>query len=415
MSVTGQRKVTCVLMLAASFCTTASVVAQPMLLPPGPPVAPSGRFGVRTEINSLPYVIAAPGSYYLSGDLFMPGPGPGITIFASNVTIDLMGFGLFGIGGGPGDDAIVSPFGAINVTVHNGFVNGWGGAGISLLDDSRVSNVTVAFNGAAGVSVGPHSIVRDVISVVNFGDGIVLSFNSKLTNGVTAFNGGNGVTAFFGAHISDSMSSFNTGSGFSTGPGCVLIGSVALQNGASGFDLVDSNRATDCVAAFNGFSFGGDGFTLGPAGNILGGCAAYNNAMNGFSAPLIPVPPPGNSVHDCIAVFNGFGFGAGDGFSGFKAVIQCTADVNVSNGILTFMGGHVLRNTIEGNHVSFNGLAGIDTSIAAPPGNFVAANRSHLNGLVPGYLFPVGIDTTAAVVIGPGVFPGAVLMGNVEY
>ena len=53
----------------------------------------------RTPISSLPFTIAAAGSYYLTGNL-TGGAGGGITIGASGVTLDLMGYELVG---GTGD------------------------------------------------------------------------------------------------------------------------------------------------------------------------------------------------------------------------------------------------------------------------------------------------------------------------
>src|SRR5262245_25177380 len=66
----------------AWLITATSALAQPSLLPPGPPTAPSGRMGPRTEIRTIPYTIVAPGSYYLASTLTPTVAGAAITISA---------------------------------------------------------------------------------------------------------------------------------------------------------------------------------------------------------------------------------------------------------------------------------------------------------------------------------------------
>ena len=85
-------------------------------------VIPVGRPAVGTKITSLPYTIWTPGYYYFTGNLSR-GSGPGITINADNVTLDLMGFALIG----PADN---NGFGIIwgtqnNIEVRNGTLTGW--------------------------------------------------------------------------------------------------------------------------------------------------------------------------------------------------------------------------------------------------------------------------------------------------
>jgi hypothetical protein len=160
-----------------------------------------------------------------------------------------------------------------------------------------------------------------------------------------------------------------------------------------------SVRAADCAASLNGFgTIVGDGFLLLGDASIAGGCAAYNNSDCGFQGG--PPLTPGSSVHDCIAEFNGFVSGVGDGFNGLIEVVDCTATNNLDSGIETGTGGHVVRNTcrmnlaagisatgdgnvIEQNNLNYNGVIGIDTTLnPGPGGNFIAGNRAHFNGYV---------------------------------
>lgn len=439
MTTSDGRGIAAALLAGAVLFGSAPALAQPSLTPPGPPVAPSGRMGVRTEITALPYVVAASGSYYVSQTLIQVGPAPGIMISASNVTIDLMGFGLLGAGF-PGSDGItIAPGAFSNVTIHDGYVMGWGGTGLNLagapgpVSNVHVFNVMAAGNFTDGISVGPQSIVREVIASNNTGVGIRLDRVSKLTNGIAAANGSTGIVAGAECHISDSVAANNGAQGIMLGMSSVLIGSVTNENAMNGVVMVVSCRVTDCVASMNGFGGGfGSGFNDGGGGaNILGGCAAYNNFDSGF-ASFPAAGAPATSAHDCIASFNGFGSGLGDGFENLRSVSGCTANGNADNGIETFYGGHVYRNTCEGNggngiaafsdgnvieqnNVVGNGLVGIDTTFnPGPGGNLFTGNRAHANGAGT-YAFIIGVDTYGAIFAGPGIIAAGGAMLNVSY
>jgi hypothetical protein len=404
--------------LAIVLLTATSALAQPMLFPPGPPTAPSGRMGVRTQITTLPYVIATPGSYYLSTNLTQSVPGDGISISSDNVTLDLMGFTLAGAGFAGSNAIGLAPGAFSNITIRNGYVTAWGADGIALGGATRVTveNVVAVSNVGVGIAVGMQSTVRDCTAALNGATGITLASDCKLRNSTSCSNSANGVLVGPDCHLSNVVANDNTGDGIGLGPSSTLVASVTSGNGNNGVMFTMSVRITDCTSGFNGFMTGtGDGFFAPgpPGGSILGGCTAFNNAEHGYSAG--PGPIGGNagaSVHDSFASFNGFITGGGDGFNNFRAVVQCTSNNNSGDGIETAAGGHVYRSTcesngangilatadgnvIEQNNVAFNTLAGIMTVV---PGNMVAANRSHLNA--PPYALAVG--TTAWAIIGPG-------------
>ena len=73
------------------------------------------------------------GSYYLAGNLSIAG-GSGITVNASNVTIDLAGFEVAGTGGSTG---VVIGTGISNVTIRNGTIRNWSSHGIDGAGNSR--------------------------------------------------------------------------------------------------------------------------------------------------------------------------------------------------------------------------------------------------------------------------------------
>src|SRR5580658_2583235 len=78
------------------------VLAQGALGPPGSPT-PTMKSLDQIEpcipISSLPYTILSAGSYYVTTNLVGVSAQSGITIFSGDVTVDLKGFTLTGVGG----------------------------------------------------------------------------------------------------------------------------------------------------------------------------------------------------------------------------------------------------------------------------------------------------------------------------
>jgi len=410
-----------------------SAMAQPSLTPSGPPTSPSGRFGVRTEIKSLPYIVTIPGSYYLSASLSPAIAGDGITIMTSNVTIDLMGFTLAAAPGASNGIYVPPPPPGTeikNIRVENGFVTGWGAAGVDLYnaDNNHIFNVNATENGGDGIRVGNLSDLNDVIACCNLFNGVTTKERCKLSNCLACCNSMNGVVTVGNCHVDNTVAILNGFNGLALGLRAVVIGCVANDNSLSGVFVAGASRVTDCTADGNGFgSATGDknGFTIAGGGNILGGCAAHNNFNNGFEG--LP-GPGGSSVGECIAVMNGFGSipGGGNGFKDFRSVMQCTANNNFGNGIQTESGGHIVRNTcesngflgiavfadgnvVENNNVVSNPAGGIAVGVG---GNLVAANRAHANGL-PQYSFAAG--NTTGPIFGPGVLAAGAATNNVIY
>lgn len=98
----------------------------------------------RIAISSLPYSIAASGSYYLTKNL--TSDSDGILITASDVTLDLNGFTVQGSSAQAIHDGIriegADGAAVENVTVLNGSIRGFGNAlELSFADISHVSNI----------------------------------------------------------------------------------------------------------------------------------------------------------------------------------------------------------------------------------------------------------------------------------
>jgi hypothetical protein len=135
----------CWLLILLDFYV-ATAFAQGALTPPGAPAATMktlDQIEPRTMVNSVNtpgdvnnlFIIGQPGAYYLTSNLTGVSGKYGITIFASNVQLDLNGFTVQGAAGS--SSGIYIPNAVTNVAVRNGSVNGWGGSGV--LSGSSIS------------------------------------------------------------------------------------------------------------------------------------------------------------------------------------------------------------------------------------------------------------------------------------
>jgi parallel beta-helix repeat protein len=209
----------------------------------------------RTPIYSLPFSISQPGSYYLTGNLTAAGPNVnGITITASDVTLDLSGFALSGQGGTTGDGVNVS-VSVTNVTVRNGVLRGWGGRGVdadtafnSQLADLRSSN-----NGGDGMSLGPGGIIMGCTATVNGGDGIEALSLCTVSGCTATRNAGNGITASAGSTVADCSVSGNGLDGILASTGTTIRGNTAYTNVGDGIQVTSDCQVVDNTCDGNGF------------------------------------------------------------------------------------------------------------------------------------------------------------------
>lgn len=139
------------------FLLAICAYAQGPLTPPGVP-APTmktlAQIEPRIDVLALgaqpPYIIAEPGSYYLSGNIIAANGQSGITILAQNVTLDLNGFTISSPFGGSTATAISSEQPAV---IRNGFIKSNGIA----------SNGTYSVNGFLnGILMPTRGSVKDL-------------------------------------------------------------------------------------------------------------------------------------------------------------------------------------------------------------------------------------------------------------
>jgi len=182
--------------------------------------------GVRTV--GSPTVIDQPGSYMLTNSLFTSaGTGAGITITASDVTLDLNGQTITGPGNG--SHAGIRIVGAQNVTVKNGNVTGvLMGVMVNNSSNVRVEGLSIRGFGLA-VSAPPPEIGILVLQSRN----VVISKNSIFNVGLGIFVRG---SRTFGNRIED-----NTLTAMSNGVFGICYNPADDDPGAPKGDLVKGN------------------------------------------------------------------------------------------------------------------------------------------------------------------------------
>jgi hypothetical protein len=210
------------LVLLSSLLLHPSSFGQGALTPPGPPgptMKTLAQIEPRTPISSLPFTITQPGSYYLTTNLTgSVGVTNGITIAASGVTLDLMGFELVG---GTGSGIFVSGIvsgSRTNITVCNGTVRNWSSVGLDLVvaSFSTVDRVRAVANQNGGIYVGVATVVSQCIATGN-GTG----------------TSGHGISTTDRSVVRDCIATDNRADGISVTAGCLVIGNVASGNGSA--------------------------------------------------------------------------------------------------------------------------------------------------------------------------------------
>ncbi len=357
------------------------------LSPPAGPVASTGKTLTEVEPRTLVsavntpgngssvFIISQPGSYYLGADLLVPSGKSGITINASNVTVDLNGFHVLGPAAGGGGSLAGIAVGTIflsTITVRNGVVRQVGNAAVGLggVTYARIEDVTASDNGF-GVSVGDSSIVTRVIAVSTSAAGfaaIRTGTQCIVTHCIAASNGGTGISVDEGSVVVESMASGN-GQGGIGGAGYVNIKNcTARSNSSFGIGTVNNCVVESCVAANNT----GRGIETAFSSTIVN-CTSRANTLGGILATDSSV------IDSCTSSFNSNPNSTADGINFGKGctVKDCTSNSNAGNGIAMLNGaapGNAAH--IRGCNAAENNLAGI----LAGSDSFITDNNCVLNG-----------------------------------
>ena len=301
-----------------------TALAQGSLTPPEGPgpvmktlseIEPRKGIGQPLLPTAFPIVIRQPGSYYLTSEITGVAGQDGIVIMTNNVTLDLNGFSVAGVGSASG---ISAGTGLQNVSIGNGVVRGWSvGVNASTASALRLHTLVAANNGSSGILGGNESLVTDCAARQNGDRGIQIT--SGIISRCTASGNNIGLTVTDGTVRESSARANATGI---VGIRSVVENCVASSNTGDGF-LISSGKLLNCVARANS----GDGI------EALGESIVSGNVCSS----------------------NGAGVGVGAG-------IHCTGD----------------RNHIEGNNVSNNDV-GIDANDTGVENNVVVRNTASCN------------------------------------
>ncbi len=363
------------------------IVAKAGLEPPAPP----GESSMKTlddiqpgiPIQSLSgnadslYVIAEPGSYYLTGNISgVPGKN-GIEIASDNVSIDLGGFALIGIA--ESMDGITSGTSHYNIAVANGSVSGWGGGGLNgaNIENSQFADLRIYGNTGAGLIAGKGSMVNRCTAQANGFVGI--GTNSGTVNNCTAYsNSGIGILADNGSTVVDCSTRSNGSVGIRVGTGGGTIrGCTARYNDDGGISAASGCAVSDCTAEFND----GDGFNTGEGCTVVR-CTARSNKLSGIYTGDASI------VNNCTASNNGnsvlyviiYGIYAGAG--------------STVTGSTAFNNGNSNREHIYGIY------AGLGSTVT---GNTAVNNGDSARGVVEGIYVGLGSTVTGNTAVGNGV------------
>jgi hypothetical protein len=269
-----------------SIIVTAAMTCGAALLATTASAAPPDIQGEKIQNCA---VITSPGFYRVTANLPAGGGlldnGDCIQVGADDVTIDLAGFELSGIGIGSGitDDGTERQ----ETTIRNGTITGFAaGIDFDTAPDGQqgtvVEEVRAIANGI-GIRVGRsgivrHSVVRDNTGVVGIsvaGGGSVVAYN------LVSDNGGIGIQADTGAVIIGNSSTFNTGDGISAGGATTVVDNTVVQNGGDGIAVSAAVQLAGSVVSGNtAFANTGDGIDVNSVGSVVSG-----NASSAMVAP----------------------------------------------------------------------------------------------------------------------------------
>jgi hypothetical protein len=386
---------------------SATLFAQGSLTPPTGP-APSmktlGQIEPRIAIEKLPFKISAAGAYYVTTNLAVPSGQNGITIDASQVTLDLNGFTV----SGPADSEVGISIiaGRSDVSIRNGVVSAGaggivasggsriqleairattcGGSGISVGTDSSVLNCVAAensatgiragngstvansqaiANGANGIEAGQKCVVRDSVATRNGLAGILVGDYSKVIGASASDNNGAGLSGGAGVHFTDCSANANKQQGILAGQLAFVTRANTSGNAHAGVHLSDSGTVMDSASSANG----GGGIVTGVAAHVAN-CKVDSNPGVGISVQK------GSTVRDCSAQRN-----SNDGIVVTDQCLVVRNNANANSNLKGAAGIHVkgTDNLIQENIAIAN-----DRGIALDAeGNLVIKNSSTNNSL----------------------------------
>jgi parallel beta-helix repeat protein len=354
---------------------------------PGPmgPMGPTGSPGqpLGTPISSLPFTIDAPGAYYVTRNLTGGAVGDnGISILASDVTLDLGGFVLTGVAG---SNYGINVGGARrNIVIRNGTLASWNvGVVTAAAEASQLADLHLVQNVVFGLVAGPRATISRCRAAANGDTGIYALEYALVSDSTATSNVGSGIFVGVGSVVSRSRADSNGQLGIYGASGSHIADSTARSNASIGLQVHSAGSIRNCTAALNQTGI------LGGSGTAIVSSAANGNTLDGIVANGDGI------VRDSTATSNsGVGIRAGSRSrivdsvanrntgGGITVSFACTVAGNVSafNGSGTTGDGIYADsslNRLEGNAVTDNYGYGIHLALSA--GNLVVRNSARQN------------------------------------
>lgn len=267
-----------------------------------------------TPITACQTTITNPGSYVLTGNLQNPNNNAScITVQAYQVTIDMAGFSIRGLGARAGIYS-VQPF----LTVKNGTIRFFGTGVQANVQGVKLDGVRVYASHSTGAVLGDDAQVTDSQFITNGGDGLDVGANAVIERCTFDHNSIYGMFALgVGAMVRESTAANNTSHGIVVDAGATVVSCTAQSNGNTGF--ID-------IAGVNG----GTAFMYN---------SSFSNTIYGFATE-------NSSVIGNVAKDNG-----SDGFndSGRSTLQSNVSTANAGNGFFVSNGATLTSNTSTGN------------------------------------------------------------------
>ena len=329
---------------------------------PGPTMKTLDQVEARIIVNATntpgdatnAFKITTSGSYYLTGNIIISLTGMnGIQIAADDVSLDLNGFAIVGLGGLTNGITVLGT--RHNLRIHNGIIKNWPGYGIEANKDSgnyaeqsEFDRLRLYSNGIAGIHCRGYDTFTEV----------------------RADSCGNGIQTGQGCRLFACSATNSGGAGFNLGKSNVITASDATFNGGVGIQTSDGCTIVDCAAGSNQ----GAGISVGIS-CLVKNCGASLNSGAGI---VTAVTAHGSSIVDCVAGVNGTATNAGGiSVADHMTVVRCTAEKNKGPGIAVTGDSLVQENQcsgntgdgikatgsinrIDGNHTNYNSGYGIN-------------------------------------------------------
>jgi parallel beta-helix repeat protein len=210
--------------------------------------------------GGFPYLVSAPGSYRLTGNLSVSGSHDAIDVNVTGVTLDLNGFSISGPGTGAGTSGIKVGVSGSGVTVNNGTITSFF---FGLLLGTGATATNIHANGDdVGILTGNNSRIEDSVVISNVENGIDCEGSNCTISGNTA------------------NSNLNYGITCSSG-GCAISHNTANGNGIAGIAC----NAAGCVISGNTANGNVGGIVVTGASLVIRN-TIENNSGNGFAGAV---------------------------------------------------------------------------------------------------------------------------------